>query len=119
VDVSILPVLCARHLLPDMVLCKYDLHGRCSVKLCSDVHLDDLLSQSSWERALQDLVFVFSHRCKLARSVTQGMLERALDSQVLLTRNAIERGTDVENCLRRFVVAVAPLCVAFTDSNDR
>ena len=100
--------------MPGKFLCKYSLHGRCSVKSCNDVHIDDLLSYKNWQKTLDDLIFIFLRKCQPAGLVTEGELRDAVDAQALLTQKAIETGANIDDALRAFVSFVSPLCIAFS-----
>jgi hypothetical protein len=110
-------ITCTQHLLPDKFICKYSLHGRCSVKACNDAHIDDLLSPKNWQSTLKDLIFIFLRKCQPARSGTLEELREAVDAQARLTQKAIESGADVEDALCAFISSVSPLCIAFSGSH--
>jgi hypothetical protein len=96
---------------PTKALCVFSLHGRCSSRDCSDLHLGELDAGADSGQVLDDLVAHFSSRHEPAAYVTPDMLGKAIAAATVVARQAlIQGGVDAEGCLRTFVQSLTPMC---------
>lgn len=111
---TVAELLSARKLLPDRVLCKFDLHGTCASNACKDVHVDDVILNRSGELLMTDLEECILESCRSRAPFTQEMLQKALTAQVTIAQHAISQGQNFCDVLRTFLTAIFPLCDTYT-----
>jgi hypothetical protein len=106
----VVSLLRARRLISsDKVLCKYELHGTCTSKTCTDVHIDEECTPGEWRDFLSDLATFYSS-LRPALYVSDVMLRKALNFQISAAELAITKGKGIEDCFATLIQAMSPLC---------
>jgi hypothetical protein len=107
---SIISLLRAKHLASEnKVLCKYDLHGRCTSKNCNDVHIGAIIAVDDCRSLLDELAHLYVSLPR-AQYISEPMFGKALKSQILIAQQELTAGTNAERCFASFVRAMSPLC---------